>query len=667
MGPTRTTDSAGCDAQLARAWRTLFDAVDAPLSEANRETAEELGRDLDQRSLLPVALGETLGAYRVESVLGVGGQAVVYLGRHALVNRTAALKVPLRDVSDRLMVEARSLADLNHPHIVRMEDVVLQESRAFLVLEHLKGGSLADLLEQHPKGLPEERVLGIARSVAEALSWAHAKGVVHLDLKPQNVLFDEHGNCKVTDFGIGKSLGEVLIRSLSRGTRTGGLGTPLYLAPEQAMPELLAPGERLDGRADLYSLGKLLYHMLTGRQPLAVLPLSHVRPDCQPGWEKLIFQLLEEDRARRVESATAVECRLGEIALELARAQSAVFVEEAAAEISQAGEAAPVQSRTAPRVQPFHSLGRYFFLPSMIFAFAGLSLPVGSLDSFYGSSLLVQTGLIFGSMLALAVLLEWAATRQVRVLSLSSQAGLLVLTAGVGLFAFGFGDVGFRMEGGAYWALAVGLPLLVLGLLVLCMKMFLSHDLQRMLASDSPEAASAGSAGLFHLAVLAGGVALVAIAFFQGGDLEPYSAGSPRANAIKQVLLSVGWTLFGLGLFLTNSWGIERRLRGKVRVFSAALGGALLLLALSVALLASGLGWTEVIRHLSGPSWALGIGLPLLINAVGLLSFQLLKLLHPRLERPPASPGGTSSRPSPIERARAWLLGEAAPDRSSQD
>ncbi len=681
------------DPLLERAWRVHFDALDVPLSEANAATAAEVERVIEAQPVLPVAIGENLGAYRVEEILGCGGQAVVYLGRHALVDRTAALKVPLRAVSSRLMEEARSLAGLNHPHIVRMEDVVLDGERGFLVLEHLKGGTLAELLDESPRGLPEARVLAIARGIAEALAWAHGKGVVHRDLKPQNVLFDEHGTCKVADFGIGKAIGDVLLASLSRGTRTGSVGTPLYLAPEQALPELLAGGD-LDGRADLFSLGKLLYHMLTGRRPLTVLPLSHLRPDLGLGWQELMYALLEEDRARRPASADEVLARLaalgagavaedGEVPVAEAGPEGADAAEaKAADEVEADAEAAdaatpgvdvteprptseaaedatlpiprtremPVPRIDGPRLS-FAGLAGFLLLPTMVFGLAGAALPVCVEADFRGSLMVVATGLVYGWLLSLAVLLEWGATRRVRIFSVGTQLGLLMLTAGVELFAFGFGDRSFRLEGGAYWALVVGLPLGTIGLFGLCLKMFLTPDLVRLIAARGEQTPKAGG-GRFHLTVLAAGVLLIGLAFAFGGDLRPYSAGTARLNAIKQVLLTIGWTLFGTGLVLLNGWALERSLRGSVRVFGLALGGGITLIAISIALLGAGLGWRDVIQLLSGPSWALGIGLPLLINGVGLFIFQLVRLMHPALAL-----HGSTRAATPLERARAYLRG----------
>ncbi len=262
---------------------------------------------------LPLPLGSQLGPWQLEAAVGKGGQAAVYLARHRKIDRVAAIKVPLDGRDERLVREARALGKLRHPAIVQVEDLI-QEPRPYLVMEFLAGGNLADLVRQHRNGVPEEQVLEVAEAVLRALDCAHRKGIVHRDLKPENVLRDAQGAWKVGDFGLSGGAVSELANSLS--SADGGVGTPLYVAPEQARPELLQ-GSKLDGRADLFSYGKLLYHMLTGQSPSTIRPLAQIRPRLHWLWERLIFGLVEEDRYKRPATADRVLDALGTIRREL--------------------------------------------------------------------------------------------------------------------------------------------------------------------------------------------------------------------------------------------------------------------------------------------------------------------------------------------------------------
>ncbi len=252
-------------------------------------------------ALLPE--GAVLGSYRIERVLGVGGQAVVYLARHTRLNkRLVALKVPHGEVS-RMLREADAIARLAHAGVVGIVDLDPEAEPPFLVLEYCAGGSLADRLAEGP--LPEEEVLRITRALLEALAYAHDRDVVHRDLKPENVLFDEGGNSRIADFGLGKVVAEQVSLSLSQGSRTGVAGTPLYMAPEQERP-----GAEVDGRADLFALGKLIYRMLTGEQPRTLRPVEHLRPGLRHPWSQLVFKLTESFPDARPASARAVLAEL---------------------------------------------------------------------------------------------------------------------------------------------------------------------------------------------------------------------------------------------------------------------------------------------------------------------------------------------------------------------
>lgn len=215
------------------------------------------------------------GRYKVESVLGQGGMGAVYKANQLAVNRPVAIKTLLRDlVSDQKNVvrfyrEAQAASQLDHPNIVRVFDFGIDDDTGapFIVMEFLEGESLRELVARSG-GLSERRACGLLAQVTKALIQAHDKGLVHRDLKPDNIhvrrLPDGDEHCKVLDFGLAKVVSGA--QSESQQSLTGGtiLGTPLYMSPEQIQQS----GE-LDFRSDLYALGCILFQMLTGAAPFA--------------------------------------------------------------------------------------------------------------------------------------------------------------------------------------------------------------------------------------------------------------------------------------------------------------------------------------------------------------------------------------------------------------
>ncbi len=284
----------------------LFEPVPDETPSSVRSRARELSaRYLQKDEGLPLAPGDAAGPYEVLEVLGSGGQAVVYKARHRQIGRHVALKVPRREVGDRLLREAELAAHLEHPSIARVEDIRLEGPVPFLVMELCEKGSLEDLLEEHPGGLPFERALPIARAVLEALAFAHEKGVIHRDVKPANILFDRNGVLKVSDFGIGTlARNDGLSASMDASERTLLAGTPLYVAPEQEDPSLRVDG-RLDGRADLFSFGKVLFQLLTGASPRTMRPVSRLNGKLDPAWDEYVWKLVEERPENRFASARA--------------------------------------------------------------------------------------------------------------------------------------------------------------------------------------------------------------------------------------------------------------------------------------------------------------------------------------------------------------------------
>jgi eukaryotic-like serine/threonine-protein kinase len=221
------------------------------------------------------------GRYEVESRLGEGGMAMVFGGVDRLLGRKVAIKVLARHYArdrtavERFRREAQAAAGLNHPNVVSVFDTGSDDGVHYIVMEHVDGTTLADEIKEHGP-VPPGRAALIAVDVCRALASAHEKGMVHRDVKPGNVLLASDGSVKVTDFGIAR------VASSEALTATGSvMGTASYLSPEQAR------GGDIDARSDIYSLGCVLYEMLTGRPPFdGDTPLSiaykHVQEDPPP-------------------------------------------------------------------------------------------------------------------------------------------------------------------------------------------------------------------------------------------------------------------------------------------------------------------------------------------------------------------------------------------------
>lgn len=249
--------------------------------------------------------GQTLGSYRIISEIGVGGMASVYKAYQASMDRHVAIKVLPKQLAEseefvkRFQQEARTIAKLEHPYILPVFDYGEENGTTYFVMRYLEAGTLKEKIQSGPLSLKE--IDRIFTQLADALGYAHAQGVVHRDLKPANALVDANGNLFLTDFGIAK-----LLESASpRLTQTDAiLGTPAYISPEQAA------ALDVDQRSDIYSLGIILYEMVTGHvpytadTPLAVilkhlqdpLPLpSKIKPDISPAIEQVILKALAKD------------------------------------------------------------------------------------------------------------------------------------------------------------------------------------------------------------------------------------------------------------------------------------------------------------------------------------------------------------------------------------
>jgi serine/threonine protein kinase len=210
-------------------------------------------------------IGELIAErYELEELVGTGGMSSVYRAHDRLLERHVAIKVLHEqftadgDYVERFRREARAVAQLSHPNIVTVIDRGEHDDRQFIVFEYVDGENLKALVNREGP-LPEREAIELALQIARALGFAHAEGLVHRDVKPQNVLLNDGGQAKVTDFGIARSL------DVKGGlTQTGTvMGTSDYIAPEQAR------GSRVDAQSDVYSLGAVLYELLTGEVPFA--------------------------------------------------------------------------------------------------------------------------------------------------------------------------------------------------------------------------------------------------------------------------------------------------------------------------------------------------------------------------------------------------------------
>ena len=202
-----------------------------------------------------------IGRYEIIREIGRGGMATVYLARDPNFQREVAIKVlpheALHDSSlyQRFQREARTIASLEHPAIVPVYDFGEEDGQPFLVMRYLSGGSLSAKIKAGP--LPIAEAAKVLLRIGDALDAAHAKGIVHRDLKPANILFDQYGNAYLSDFGIAQ-----LSEATSPLTGSAILGTPAYMSPEQIRGD-----GKVDGRADIYALGIVLFEMLTGKTP----------------------------------------------------------------------------------------------------------------------------------------------------------------------------------------------------------------------------------------------------------------------------------------------------------------------------------------------------------------------------------------------------------------
>jgi serine/threonine protein kinase len=260
-------------------------------------------------------ISQTISHYKILKKLGEGGMGEVYLAEDTELHRKVALKfLSLHLASDadfkaRFKREAQAAAALNHPNIITIHEVAEYEGRSFIAMEYVEGGSLRTLLAENE--LPAGKVIGLTMQICEGLSKAHEAGIVHRDMKPDNILVDKDGRVKILDFGLAKL--KTAATQLTKADTT--MGTIYYISPEQAQ------GAEVDQRSDLFSLGVILYELLTRQLPFkgeyeaAILyslineepePLARYKASTPEALQRIVDKALKKDSSTRYQSAAEV-------------------------------------------------------------------------------------------------------------------------------------------------------------------------------------------------------------------------------------------------------------------------------------------------------------------------------------------------------------------------
>ena len=256
--------------------------------------------------------GSQLDSYRIENPVARSGMASIYRATDVRNDRAVALKIPHPDMeadpilSDRFLREGGIGERLNHPNVMRVFGDE-KRSRVYMVMEWCPGRLLRHVMDEGR--IPHERALRIAEGVLQALDYIHANGVVHRDLKPENIMVDDEDHIKLIDFGIAS---DSSARRLTYANFTATLGTPNYISPEQVK------GKRGDGRSDIYSMGVILYEMLSGKMPFTgptpiaamndrllnhPMPPTVADPSISPQLQEVLYRALERDPKNRYATA----------------------------------------------------------------------------------------------------------------------------------------------------------------------------------------------------------------------------------------------------------------------------------------------------------------------------------------------------------------------------
>ena len=248
----------------------------------------------------------------VLEIIGVGGMGAVYKARQPKLDRCVALKIlHVHDddpaFEERFNREARVLARLNHPNIVTIFDFGTAGPYHFLLMEHIDGVNLRQAM-QAGRFSPDE-ALTLVQEMCAALKSAHEDGILHRDIKPENILLDSQGRLKIADFGIAKLVGPEDLQNFTLTRQDSVLGSPQYMAPEQ-----IESPENVDQRADIYSLGVVLYELLTGELPLGRFAAPSSKNDIDSRIDEIVFRTLEKERDARFQSAEEVSTSVDTLA-----------------------------------------------------------------------------------------------------------------------------------------------------------------------------------------------------------------------------------------------------------------------------------------------------------------------------------------------------------------
>ena len=269
----------------------------------------------------PAELTEKLPGIEIIELLGQGGMGAVYKARQKQLDRIVALKILPTEISkdpafaERFTREARSLARLNHPHIVNIYDFGRSDDLYYFIMEFVDGTDLRQVIRAGK--LAPEQALAIVPQICEALQYAHEEGFVHRDIKPENIFLDKKGRVKIGDFGLAK----ILNRPPTDFTLTQPqqrMGTPHYMAPEQ-----IEGASNVDHRADIYSLGVVFYEMLTGQLPIGRFPAPSQNVHVDVRLDNIVLRSLEHEPKRRYQHASEVKTDVEVIAFDEAHPKSA--------------------------------------------------------------------------------------------------------------------------------------------------------------------------------------------------------------------------------------------------------------------------------------------------------------------------------------------------------
>ncbi len=380
----------------------------------------------DARTTLFLTPGTLIQGVEIIEVLGQGGMGIVYKGRQQGLDRIVALKV----MSDRLAgdaefvkrfeKEAKAMAALSHPNIVGVFNFGIDAGRCFIVMEFVDGANLRQLLRE--RKLTPGEALKIVPQLCDALEYAHEEGVVHRDIKPENILLDRRGRVKITDFGLAK-----LANAAAHGTLTGlVMGTPHYMAPEQVE----APKD-VDHRADIYSMGVVLYELLTGELPIGRFQLPSEQGTVDVRLDQVVLRALEKRRDARYQ-------RAGEMRDEVSRVSEFIPVARMA---SRPPQVAAAGSPAAP--PPAHRVEARLQVGGPHAASPGHPSPPSRMSGWIGTGFgLSLAGLILG---LIALLVAWASSS---VTGSAVVGGIAASLVGVGTLCAVIGTVDLLFAAG---------------------------------------------------------------------------------------------------------------------------------------------------------------------------------------------------------------------------